>query len=361
MVSDGDVCSLDRGMSQAKSSRLPALDGLRAISILLVLLGHTVGTRNFPLQPGAATGALAGYGVRVFFVISGFLITTLLVKEFEKTGTISLKGFYIRRTYRIFPAFYAYLAVIAALSFAGVIKMMDGDMLAAATYTMNYHRPRAWYLGHLWSLSVEEQFYLLWPAIVLLLERKNAIIIAGLAILAAPMLRVALWILMPANRLGIGETFPTVFDALAVGCLLAGIRDALAANRFYSGLLKSPLFVFVPILGLVALFVPRVSFDLLVGQTIQNVTIAMTVDWAVRQHETPVGILIGRLLDAAPIAWIGRLSYSLYLWQQAFINRTGTHWVQSFPINLVAAFVMAVVSYYLIEQPILRLRDRSIK
>ena len=98
----------------------------------------------------------ANFGVRVFFVISGFLITMLLLKEEAKTGTISLRNFYIRRVFRIFPAFYAYFAVIAVCSLAGYIVVNHSDLLAAAFYVMNFRFHPSWYLGHLWSLSVEE-------------------------------------------------------------------------------------------------------------------------------------------------------------------------------------------------------------
>ena len=340
--------------------RIAALDGLRAISIVLVILGHLVGTRNMPLPADSLLGEFAEFGVRVFFVISGFLITTLIFAEQERSGTISLRQFYIRRTYRIFPAFYAYLAVAALLAALGLVQLLEGDLLAAASYTMNFHRPRAWHVGHLWSLSVEEQFYLLWPAIVLVARQRRALIVAALALVAAPVIRVGVWVVMPDHRLGIGETFPTVFDALAAGCLLAGLRGWLAANATYAALSRSPLFVLVPLAAVGAVLVPRVSFQLALGATIQNIGIALTVDWAVRRS-TPGARFIGKILDASPLVWLGRLSYSLYLWQQPFLNRTGTHWVQSFPFNILAALGMAMVSYYLVEQPFLSLRERRAK
>jgi len=347
-------------MKPDPAHRISALDGLRAISIVLVVLGHLVGTRNMPLPADSILGQFVEFGVRVFFVISGFLITTLIFAEQERTGSLSLRQFYIRRTYRIFPAFYAYLAVVAALSALGFVQLLEGDLLAAASYTMNFHRPRAWDLGHLWSLSVEEQFYLLWPAIVLVAKKRRALHIATLALLAAPAIRVGVWVLMPNHRLGIGETFPTVFDALAAGCLLAGLRGVLGTNATYAAFARSPLFALVPMAAVGAVIVPRVSFQLALGATIQNIGIALTVDWAVRRSSTG-SRLIGKVLDAGPIVWLGRLSYSLYLWQQLFLNRTGTHWVQAFPFNIAASLAMAIVSYYLVEQPFLRLRERRAK
>jgi peptidoglycan/LPS O-acetylase OafA/YrhL len=345
-------------MSGERSHRLPALDGLRAAGILVVLVGHLAGTRNMPLQLSRETAELAEFGVRLFFVISGFLITTLILGEHERTGTVSLREFYVRRTYRIFPAFYTYLATVSLLALLGFIVMLNGDFLAAGTYTMNFHRPRAWYVGHLWSLSVEEQFYVAWPAIFLLLKKRRAMMVAALAVVTAPLFRLGVWILVPTHRAGIGETFPTVFDALATGCLLAGLRGWLGSNAKYVAFSRSRFFAVVPLVVVAAVLVPRVSFDFAVGQSIQNVGIALTVDWLVQRHEAPVARFVGGILDAPAVAWLGRISYSLYLWQQIFLNRTGTWWIQAFPVNVVAAVGAATLSYYLVEQPFLRLRER---
>ena len=136
------------------TGRIQSLDGLRAISILLVLVGHLEGTRNFAPRFSEWLGDYANLGVRVFFVISGFLISRLLIDEYATTKTISLYNFYARRTLRIFPAFFAYIGVIALATFLGFIYVKGPDYAYALTYTMNYYPERGWYLGHLWSLSV---------------------------------------------------------------------------------------------------------------------------------------------------------------------------------------------------------------
>jgi len=130
-----------------------------------VLIAHLAGTRNFPAA--LATSESLGYlGVKVFFVISGFLITSLLLKEHAKNGQISLRAFYLRRVFRIFPASYAFIAVMFLCAVFGLITLLPNDLLHANTYSMNYHRPHAWYMAHLWSLAVEEQFYFMWPAVL---------------------------------------------------------------------------------------------------------------------------------------------------------------------------------------------------
>src|ERR1700730_13855580 len=146
--------------------RIPSLDGLRAVSILLVLFGHASLSDGAPhaLKPFNHAGNI---GVRFFFVISGFLITTLLLKEKSQTGTISMKKFYQRRILRIFPAAYVFIAVMGLLASLGWIALRRGELFYAASFTMNYHDFHAVWLGQLWSLAVEEQFYLLWPALML--------------------------------------------------------------------------------------------------------------------------------------------------------------------------------------------------
>ena len=159
-----------------QAGRIASLDGLRAISIGLGLLGHLAGTRFFPLTSAAGDFfALAETGVLIFFIISGFLITTLLLHELDNSGRINLLKFYFRRTLRIFPPYYFLIAVLLVLRFLGYISLSNYDVLHAFTYTSNYFYPEGWYLGHPWSLSVEEQFYLLWPAILLLSGKRKAV------------------------------------------------------------------------------------------------------------------------------------------------------------------------------------------
>lgn len=335
------------------SGRIPSLDGLRAVSIMMVLNGHVLGTAGFPLT--WMPFAWGGLGVTVFFVISGYLITTLLLAEQAKTGTISLRKFYLRRTIRIFPAFYVYLAAVLILQLNGFLELHRGDLLAAATYTMNFRAERSWWLGHTWSLSVEEQFYLLWPAVVMLFGAAGGLRAALGAILAAPLLRVAVFYGWPSQRALVDQAFPMIFDGLATGCALAMARDRLWQDPRYRRLLDSPLFALVPLIVVAAyLYIPSVGVQLLAGQTIMHVGIALCIDWAIRFPHTR----IGRVLNARPLAWLGTISYSLYLWQQLFLCRHHLSWITAFPQNLGLAFASAILSYQLIEQPLLRLRAR---
>ena len=331
--------------------RIPSLDGLRAISILMVLLGHLSGTRHF-IRVWLPIGDYANLGVRVFFVISGFLISSLLFKELEKTNGINLKLFYLRRTFRIFPAFYLYMTIIAIVAALGFQQVPAKDLAYAFSYSINFVPHKAWLVGHTWSLAVEEQFYLLWPAALWILGRRKGLWAAAAVVALSPLLRVGWYYVMPQYEPLIGEAFPTVADSIAVGCLLAGIRGWLWKQDLYRRFLMSHAFWILPITFLAVNAQPFAMAGWLMGETIINILIGVTIDRAIRKPED----LFGRILNNRALSYIGALSYSLYLWQQPFLNRKADAWWTAFPQNILIAFALALASYYLVEQPFLNLR-----
>ena len=164
------------------------IDGLSADQVLLrdnirrylkdkvtPLIAKAEADKQFPYEVLTGLRDFGYLGVKVFFVISGYLITRLLIAEHARTGRISLRGFYVRRVWRIFPAFYAFVGAMLAAWAIGWIALAPGDVVAALTYTMNYHYERSWGLGHIWSLSIEEQFYLVWPFLFLALGRTRVV------------------------------------------------------------------------------------------------------------------------------------------------------------------------------------------
>lgn len=324
------------------------------MSVTMVLLSHVFETLPFAvpdaLYPMATFGPL---GVRAFFVISGFLITHLLLEEHRKYGSISLFQFYFRRTSRIFPALYAFVLAMLAAQCLGWIALWPGDALHALTYTTNYHHERAWEIGHLWSLAVEEQFYLLWPALFLVLGVRGAACVAAATLLAAPAVRVLTWLYLPEQREGIGESFQTVADPIATGCVLAFVRTWLAADARFVRVQSRGITVWVLVAMIVAIHGTRskISFSYPVGETMMNVCIALFLDWCLRNPTSR----LGRFLNWAPMVHVGLLSYSLYLWQQPFMARDGAL-VTIFPLNLICVFGVAMLSYHLIESPFLRWR-----
>ncbi len=337
------------------AARLPSLDGLRAISIMLVLCHHLAGTAGFPKLSSLPDLNYGNLGVRVFFVISGYLISTLLFGELARTGGISLSKFYFRRGFRIFPAFYVTVAIVSLLASLGHATLARGDVLHAVTYTTNYHPLRGWSLGHMWSLAVEEQFYLLWPAAIALLGKRRGLHLAAAFVLLAPVIRVASLKLHLGPQESIGESFQTVGDSIAAGCLLAGFQPELRASALYRRLAASPAFLVIPVLVVLpSRFTDRPSIDFTVGQTAQNLAIALLLDWCIVHHDGA----IGRLLNARPVAYVGTLSYALYLAQQLFLNRHSAAPLAAFPQNLLLAIGAALALHYVIERPFLRWRER---
>lgn len=337
--------------------RVPGLDGLRAISILLVLCGHLAGTVGFydNMAFWDRIGDIANLGVRVFFVISGYLITLLLLKEVQKTGTISIKQFYYRRTLRIFPASYSFIVFISIASFFSLLTLHRGDLLHAYTYTMNYFSDmdRSWWVGHLWSLSVEEQFYLLWPATLLFLGTRKGLKAAALVVLLAPFIRIGTLYFWASQRPLIGNSFQTVADAIATGCLLAGYKDSLMSQKWFQRIMNSKWFLLIPLAIFVVNAMGEARLRWAVLETLMNVMIALCVCRSTIRTQD----LAGRVLNWPPLAFVGVLSYSLYLWQQLFIDRASSFWTARFPQNLVLAFCAALLCHYAIEKPFLRFRD----
>ena len=311
--------------------RIPSLDGLRAISITAVVLGHLAGTTNFPAligDPIRNNGLvnIADMGVRVFFVISGFLITGILMKESRRPGGISLGRFYLRRTMRIFPAYYVFVATVAVLTAVGAFSVRSTDFAHAFTYTTNYDPDRAWEVGHLWSLAVEEQFYLLWPLTIILLGLRNAKAAVVLVILTAPLFRAFEYQFVPGWREIVGNTFETAADAIALGCLLALTFDRLVVTAWFKQIMAAPWVILVMLAAALVLGQWGVT-NLLFSMSLMNVAIALAIAYLVLHSDG----LTGRFLNLRPIVYIGTLSYSIYLWQQIFVNRNSTLVISTFP------------------------------
>jgi peptidoglycan/LPS O-acetylase OafA/YrhL len=337
--------------ASGQAGRISSLDGLRAISIVFVFFGHIDGTLH--ASPLFHWLPFADFGVRVFFVLSGFLITSLLLKELEVTQKISLKNFYMRRIFRIFPASYTYILIVFIFAEFHLIFLNAHDILHAVTYTSNYYNGRSWYVGHLWSLSVEEQFYLLWPLMLGLSGRRRGMIIAALVCLFVPVIRMTEFHYILASREGMGAWFETAADSLAIGCLLAGTRNWLSRQSAYMKFLSSRLFVIVPILILsMNYWHLHLRYKYSIIWPIMNLGIALSIDWCIRFPDNAMG----RFLNWRPVAFVGVLSYSLYLWQQPFLNRNVNSLLTSFPVNVAFAFCAALASYYLVEKPFLKLK-----
>ncbi len=348
---------IDRG-------QIPGLDGLRAIAVLLVLLVHGMQTPGFPTSDWVRQLVRQGHiGVDIFFVISGFLITTLLARELERKGRINLKRFYVRRTLRIAPVYCAYLAVAALCQYAGEFSVPSEHWICALTYTTNFIYPPSWELGHTWSLSVEEHFYLVWPIVLFVAGLTGGWRMAVGCVLGCWILRCSITFVMP-HVMSHSDTWfysnlaenctLTRMDTISMGCLLALASRSDYWRSWLNYLTPTPMMIVYLLTIGVALQMGRFTkFHLVVYYTLTGVCIALLIWGAIRD----VG-LIGRVLRNPVLVAIGVGSYSIYLWQQLLLHPRQPGWIHAFPQNVFLALGVACVSYWLIERPLSRLKDR---
>ncbi|HLB09348.1 MAG TPA: acyltransferase [Gemmatimonadaceae bacterium] len=350
------------------SSRdLPSLDGLRALSIGFVLLGHA--SRSVPPIVETLLARLAHFGVCVFFVISGYLITSLLWRDVQKRGELQLGRFYLRRTLRIFPPFYVYLTVVAVgVAVAGWPTPANTRWWPAFTYLSNFANTNWSVTGHSWSLSLEEQFYLTWPvALAACIRARGAeggarlgYRVAAAALIVFPLLRVGVF---GATRSGI-LTGTFIFDYVAAGSAIAlfiATGTWERGRRVLDGLLKNKAtpaaFALAMVLHVTLAGTTRWLFaaDAILITPVEAVLLAIFIAWAVRNPKHPVG----RVLNLRALRVIGVGSYSLYLWQQLFFG-PGAAFALSWSVwlKLTAACACATASYFFVERPSLRLRSR---
>ncbi|MFE3163108.1 acyltransferase family protein [Streptomyces sp. NPDC059224] len=362
-----------RGFSSALhgGGRVAGIDGLRTVAVVLVIVYHV----RPDLVPGGSVG------VDVFFTISGFVITRLLVAEYARTGRIGLWAFYRRRWLRLMPALLVMCALTALLSLALPLPLFRGTWVAAvlaAGSAVNLVRAGASAtspdltapLGHTWSLGVEEQFYLAWPLLVLALLRRSApraVLGWVTALCVLPVLwRTVLWDPAAVHRIYNGPD--TRADQLLVGALLALVLARLRADdprlallRRWAGRLCRPAAV---LLVLIAWRIPITETNgwSPVWYTAGFLVAAVLSATVVAALQLCPRSRLSRLLSLSAPAWVGRnLSYGMYLWHYPVIrllHDLGVRGAPLVPVGLLATLVAALASYALLERPLLR-RGRS--
>lgn len=340
-------------MATTTTGRYRALDGLRGVAILLVLASHMPHSQGFPDVPAWwwHLGDLGNLGVRIFFVLSGFIITHLLLREERINGRASLPGFYRRRAFRIFPPLFVFLGCMVLLRHYGVLEFPDRQLVLSLVFLANHAVEGTWNLGHLWSLAVEEQFYLLWPVMVYLCGWRGRVGWTFAALVLAPAWRLAG---APIALDGVGLLHNS--DALATGCL-AALLLAEQAPKFVRQLLPrlpgSALAALI-LLGNIEPVSPELKVA--VGFPMVHLAVALIIMKGVL---APSSDLVQRSLQWPPLLWLGTISYSLYLWQQPVTQITGLGTTLGFPLNLLIAIGAATASLHLVERPALRWRRRS--
>ncbi|GHA89823.1 hypothetical protein GCM10009069_11220 [Algimonas arctica] len=346
--------------AEARYGYIPGLDGLRAIAVLIVLVAH-FGLSH--IVPG-------GFGVTVFFFISGFLITRLLIAEAEKKGRVGLKDFYVRRAIRLFPALLGMTFVTTAVHVGlGLGSPVATEFAAANFYFTNYYQIAAQAVGAapymswtpLWSLAVEEHFYMVFPALLVLTglnwRRLTTVLLA--VIVLVPIWRLAVSLIWPETaELYTYMATDARIDSIAYGCLftlgLHQLRDP-ARLRVLIGWVPSVLAALV----LFATFLIRDDmFRQVLRFSVQGLTLGVLL----------LNLYFGRVfqwafpvLELAPLRWIGRVSYGLYLWHFPVLDLVERAELGTAPtviIALAASFAITALSFYFWEQKFVTLRKR---
>ena len=371
----------ESAISHTRLSYLPALDGVRAFAVLAVMLFHG----GIPHMDGGFMG------VDAFFVLSGFLITSLLIGEWRQTSTIKLGGFWARRARRLLPALFLMLLFVAFFASVIVPKGTYGglrlDSLATLLYVSNWHFilvnsnyfaatvASANPLNHTWSLAVEEQFYILWPLIVLGVLHFTRSLRALLALCVAAAVGTALWTHV-VYRGGVGQNraflgTDTRSQCLFIGCALA-VGLVLLAHRSHEegrlahGELWRPASragrAFCAVLGVAGAAVTVMmwvlttslsSFPYGGGFFVIGVAVAAVILAAVAAPRS----IVPRALSLTPVRYVGRISYGLYIWHWPIFvwlnhDRTGASGYQLFAVRMLVTFAVSVASFHLVERPI---------
>ncbi|MDQ2931263.1 MAG: acyltransferase, partial [Gemmatimonadota bacterium] len=312
-------------------------------------------------------GIPADLGVTLFFVLSGFLITWLLLREFDENGTISIRTFYVRRTLRIFPAYYAFALFSLALDTALGHRWTIGLITVTFTYLVNYYNA---FLGHpttsvahAWSLAVEEQFYLLWPLACLALMKRSrllAMTTVGGVVLAVVAWRSWLTLGAHASHSYVYNAFDTRCDALAIGCFVALAADRSWFQTFERAIRLSPVF---PLITLGLLYLSQhfgsTDYHYSVGMTVDALFLAIMVVQLIGLAKTRPW----SWLDSPLARWLGLISYPSYLyhaWGLSVGNRLLPHanLLMRFVAGYGATICLAWLSYTFIERRFLALKDR---
>lgn len=349
------------GTDTISGFHLPSLDGIRAVAALMVFVSHAGYGHVIP----------GGFGVTVFFFLSGYLITTLLRREFERGGTINFRAFYLRRIYRILPPMYTVIAVIVCVyAVVGFGTSVSGTYIASLLLQFNnyytLYNGDAGVLpatGPFWSLAVEEHFYLIFPALFVFAWRRwpgagVARLFIGLC-LAVLVWRYVLILGMHAAWERTYVATDTRLDSMLFGCIMGvWMNPALDADPFRSRTAKVAWLGMGVALLLAGFVIRDPDFRATLRYTVQGLGLFPVFWLAVRHPDWP----IFRILNTAPMRWLGVLSYSFYLshamWLDMAARLTGRHGAPTAVVAFVLTVAFAWCVYRVVEVPFARLRRR---
>jgi peptidoglycan/LPS O-acetylase OafA/YrhL len=313
--------------------RIPTLDGWRGIAILLVLITHLQISLLGHLYGGYRWMDLGQHGVNLFFVLSGYLITNRLLGE----NKINLKAFYLRRFFRLMPCAWTYLLTLVIASVIAHTAFIGRDAWSCLFFFRNYYpageAASNFRTGHFWSLSLEEQFYLVWPPVLVLAGRARAVWIAAFAAAGCAIFRILHW--QSYNQVFRDQRSEVRFDALLVGCIFALLMQSPRVRASFQRYGTILFWILVPVL-----IWHLYRYEWLIPLS-ESLTMAALI---VSTSQTPSG-LAARALEWKHLKFLGLISYSLYVWQQGVLFIPWP-WIGALFLPLVA-----ILSFSLIERP----------
>ena len=335
-------------------------DFLRAVSIILVIVSH-LGLYyilpEIPFIKNRIYNIVSGTtGVQIFFTLSGFLITYILINEKEKRGAVAYKNFYIRRFLRLTPPLLLFLITIFILMVLNMLPASKQSLIYAATYLYNFI-PNRYYLGelgHTWSLGVEEQFYLLWPFVIGLFSKRKVLMLSVLVVFLCVF---AIWYLPKLEW--VFDYKHTRWFIPAVAPIIIGSFFAVL-NTYKPKIIKQLIsgdlicLLLITLLFLSPLYVP--GFLLKYSYIFKSIAVSILLLYFFYNQES---FILNRL-EKSWFTYIGKISYGLYVYQGLFL-RTGPGGdllIQQLPYNLILTFLIAILSYELMERPILQLKKK---
>lgn len=346
----------------SKANYIPSLDGIRAIAVTLVVVSHAGFDRLIP----------GGFGVTIFFFLSGYLITTLLRQEWEKTRWISLKGFYLRRIYRIFPPLYVVLAIVTMLTVAGVvgdgkpinISSIASQLLFATNYYAIVNGESHFLPGTavLWSLAIEEHFYFVFPVALLILLRRHSYKYVARTLIGVCLL-VLMWRVFLVFVLHVDDIYTYMAsdaraDSLLWGCVLGLVFNPHLDNAEpVGGAGKIAVFVAAMSILLFCLLYRNEDFRETARYSLQGLALWPMFWLAIRHHDWA----IFRPLNWWVLRWLGRISYTLYLIHLTGYNlaaRLVDDRVSQIVLGISISIAFSVAMYFLVERKFMYLRKR---
>jgi peptidoglycan/LPS O-acetylase OafA/YrhL len=353
------------------SSTIKGLDGIRGLSALSVVLTHLhafVLLENLGILSKRITPMINGTaGVQAFFILSGFLITSLLIAEIRKTNTVSLKNFFMRRALRIFPLYYLFLIISTVIYALDNRVTSPNSLMFAYAYIYNFV-PKSVYtsfLGHTWSLAVEEHFYLLWPFLFLCLyqARKSTVLFLLIACIPGSLV-VHLAFLASKSFSGFFvERWSFIAGySIVSGCILAIVLNSpetFSRARTFLGqrsalMLGAAIYCFPA-----ALLDISWTFDNILSHYFRCFGLLCLIGWVALNQES----LVVYNLERKPLQYLGKISYGIYMYQGLFLatgpfRHEGHLWPPTVFIGILALIIVVPISYHFFEQPFINLKRK---